>query len=244
MSYKYICNWCKKEYITNDRRRKYCGLSCAGKASGLKKRSEEIEKRTIKCFWCGKKTRNKKFCSRSCSVSCSNTGRKISDEHKRKISMGVRKKISSERKGDYEPIRSIICLECGNEFKPKRHHSYKFCSLSCSAKYRISIRNKEIEKTLNKNNKYGIRAIKTYLIWKNGNSCMNCGNSEWLGKQIPLELHHINGKSKDNNIDNLKLLCPNCHAFTDTYKSKNVNCDRKMAVYYHRKKGIVGAWPN
>ena len=44
----------------------------------------------------------------------------------------------------------------------------------------------------------------------------------WLGAKIPLELHHINGDNTDNRIENLQLLCPNCHALTDNYRGKNI----------------------
>ena len=40
-------------------------------------------------------------------------------------------------------------------------------------------------------------------------------------KEIPLEIHHINGVRNDNRIENLRYLCPNCHALTDTYRGKN-----------------------
>lgn len=50
--------------------------------------------------------------------------------------------------------------------------------------------------------------------------CENCGLTEWLGKEIPLELHHINGDHYDNHLENLKILCPNCHAFTTNYSGK------------------------
>ncbi|MDX9783083.1 MAG: hypothetical protein RBT35_08990 [Bacteroidales bacterium] len=52
--------------------------------------------------------------------------------------------------------------------------------------------------------------------------CQSCGLSEWLGNPIPLELHHRDGNKLNNNLDNLKMVCPNCHTLTDTYKSKNV----------------------
>lgn len=51
--------------------------------------------------------------------------------------------------------------------------------------------------------------------------CENCGLSEWLGQPIPLELHHKDGNRNHNEIENYQLLCPNCHAFTDSYRGKN-----------------------
>ncbi len=55
--------------------------------------------------------------------------------------------------------------------------------------------------------------------------CESCGLKEWLGKPIPLELHHIDGNHFNNTIENFQLLCPNCHAFTDSYRGKNKNVD-------------------
>lgn len=49
-----------------------------------------------------------------------------------------------------------------------------------------------------------------------------CGLTEWHGKPIPLELHHINGNPNDNRLENLQLLCPNCHSQTDNYCAKNI----------------------
>ena len=51
--------------------------------------------------------------------------------------------------------------------------------------------------------------------------CECCGNTEWLGQPIPLELHHINAIRDDQRLENLQLLCPNCHALTDNYRGKN-----------------------
>lgn len=51
--------------------------------------------------------------------------------------------------------------------------------------------------------------------------CEKCDFIEWMGKPIPLELNHINGNNTDHRIENLELLCPNCHAQTPNYKGKN-----------------------
>lgn len=51
--------------------------------------------------------------------------------------------------------------------------------------------------------------------------CYSCNNITWLQGKIPLELEHINGNHLDNSLDNLTLLCPNCHALTSTYRGKN-----------------------
>lgn len=51
--------------------------------------------------------------------------------------------------------------------------------------------------------------------------CCCCGLTEWLGQPIPLELHHKDGNKDNNSLNNLELRCPNCHYFTETYKTKN-----------------------
>lgn len=50
--------------------------------------------------------------------------------------------------------------------------------------------------------------------------CDCCNNSLWLGQDIPLEIHHEDGDSSNNELVNLRLLCPNCHALTDNYRGR------------------------
>jgi hypothetical protein len=52
--------------------------------------------------------------------------------------------------------------------------------------------------------------------------CDRCFRDMWNGEPIPLELDHINGQRDDNRLENLRVLCPNCHAQTETYRGRNI----------------------
>lgn len=53
--------------------------------------------------------------------------------------------------------------------------------------------------------------------------CVECGNlGEWNGNPLVLQLDHINGNPKDNRLENLRFLCPNCHSQTETFSGKNM----------------------
>ena len=52
--------------------------------------------------------------------------------------------------------------------------------------------------------------------------CENCRATRWFGKPLAIELHHVNGDRQDNRLENLQLLCPNCHSLTDTYRGRNI----------------------
>jgi len=60
--------------------------------------------------------------------------------------------------------------------------------------------------------------------------CEICGGHRWNGAPIPLESDHINGRRDDNRLANLRLLCPNCHAQTPTYRGRNVGTANRYAL--------------
>lgn len=73
--------------------------------------------------------------------------------------------------------------------------------------------------SVKKNGRTTLKAI----INLRGRKCECCGFTEWLGKPINLEIHHIDGDHNNNELENIQLLCPNCHSYTDNYCGKNMN---------------------
>jgi 5-methylcytosine-specific restriction endonuclease McrA len=73
-----------------------------------------------------------------------------------------------------------------------------------------------------------IRCIKQHNLISY-NECYHCGLSNWLKGVLTLELDHINGNNRDNRLNNLRFLCPNCHSQTDTYKGKSNTGKKKVS---------------
>lgn len=88
----------------------------------------------------------------------------------------------------------------------------KFCDNKCQRDY-------ELNELIN-SGEFSSKTAKRALLKQNA-SCSCCGLYEWLSKLITLELDYIDGNSENNKLDNLRLLCPNCHSQTSTYKAKN-----------------------
>lgn len=64
---------------------------------------------------------------------------------------------------------------------------------------------------------------KLFILKYKERKCECCGvGEEWQGKPLTLELHHIDGNHNNNNLDNLQILCPNCHSQTDSFRKKKI----------------------
>lgn len=60
--------------------------------------------------------------------------------------------------------------------------------------------------------------------------CYECGITDWRGKRLALHLDHINGVRNDQRLENLRLLCPNCHSLTETYAGRNARSWRRRGT--------------
>jgi len=155
------------------------------------------------CLYCQKETKNAKYCNRSCAA----------------------------KKNNLTPKRTAkapsVCLSCGALTKNK-----KYCRQSCQHTQNQSelvsswLRGESSGSTPTGHLSHWIRR---WLLEKAGHKCSECGWSKVnpISNKIPLEIDHINGDHTDNRVENLRVLCPNCHSLTPTSKALNSNSSRK-----------------
>ena len=127
------------------------------------------------------------------------------------------------------------CVNCNKKCKSRR---VKYCSKTCQQ----MIKDKLILQNGFGDGYYHNVRIRKYFIRHYGNSCMICGQSgdNWNGKPITLIVDHIDGKSNNNTLDNLRIICPNCDCQLPTYKAKNMGKGRvkrreRARQDYHRQ---------
>ena len=105
------------------------------------------------------------------------------------------------------PVKNKVCIQCGDRL----HEGSKFCKSTCESDYNF-------ENNLTKRDSGSVRR---YLLRHKNHVCEMCGNTEWLNQPIPLQVDHIDGHSENNDLQNLRLVCHNCHALTPTFGAKN-----------------------
>lgn len=128
----------------------------------------------------------------------------------------------------------MICVYCK---KPLGPSAKKYCSISCQQQHKNA---QYLQRWLD-GEEDGFRdsrrcalskVIRNYVLDRAGHKCEECG---WNKKHAltgisPLDVHHVDGDSQNNRPENLKVLCPNCHALTTTYRNLNRGNGRKMRM--------------
>ena len=125
--------------------------------------------------------------------------------------------IVSSSKSYAECLRKMGKLQAGGNYKNLQKNIDRF-GLDCShMTHQAHNQGKELV-LFGDLKKAG--QIKKRLLKERGCFCESCGLHTWMDKPIPLELEHTDGNNRNNSKDNLKLLCPNCHALTPTWRRK------------------------
>jgi len=153
------------------------------------------------CRKCDKKFVPKKGTINYCSLSCRNS-RNFSDQTKEKKSCITKRKWLD---GTY----SLVDWDNVNNNVEKISKSF-------------GVWEKKAYDRLFNGEKLHIQTLRKLLIGDVDSCCELCNTSEWLGSPITLEIHHIDGNNKNNELKNLQILCPNCHSQTDNYRAKNI----------------------
>ena len=151
------------------------------------------------------------------------------------------------------------CEFCKTDYSTKSHMS-KYCSSTCGklSKIYVSYEEYSIKKIKQPIQNLAVPVLEDddikytskYEYWSAGNVCTTitnptlrrylkelygakcscCGISNWNNKEITLEVEHIDGNSSNNLVNNVCLLCPNCHSQTSTYKGRNKGKGRQSRM--------------
>ena len=147
-----------------------------------------------------------RYCTQSCSARANNRGR--------------------TRHG----VPSIACKGCSKLVRVRANRS-GYCSTECRQADEIQ---RWLVGELDGRWKYTHAAyVRRYLEQRSEGACETCGYAQTRpdGSSI-LQVDHINGNWQDNRVENVRLLCPNCHALTDTWGAGNMGKGRKWKANY------------
>jgi hypothetical protein len=136
-----------------------------------------------------------------------------------------------------------FCVECK---KPRKRYTSKYCSNRCQVDHQY----KKYIFAWQKGKKNGNRGIYAknisrhllrFLIDKYGEKCSQCvwNQKSLYTNRVPLEIDHIDGNADNNFEDNLRLLCPNCHALTPSFRNLNKGKGRRWRNNYLRGRRVL-----
>jgi len=138
--------------------------------------------------------------------------------------------LGDKQSCSYRKVRQIIIdnkINCDHFCGVKRREKHSYTHNEFAQKYLV---------------KNGAKKSYNFKLWlyKLGfkdKICEKCKSINWLGKDLTLHLHHIDGDDKNNELCNLQILCPNCHSQTDNFGNKSRGKIEKGRTIYKRCTG-------
>lgn len=188
------------------------------------------------CAHCQSETNNPKFCSKSCAAKLNNVlfpkrekQLKIVKEKQRVKKPKQDKKVRRKRSIDeikeavlksksYSGVIRLLGLKpAGGNYSTILRYIEEYDIDTSHMTHQSSNKGKIFKSFdgLTSND-----AIKKRLVAERGYCCEGCSLDTWLGLPITLELEHVDGNNRNGDRSNLKLLCPNCHAQTPTWRNR------------------------
>lgn len=150
------------------------------------------------------------------------------------IELPIRSKNAGKEPANKGTGKKYYCLNCGKDITKDKNTTHKYCSNSCQQEYEYKqwVEKYKQDNSIAKSTKWGDvpRTLRRYIFDKFENKCCECGWSKTnpYTNTIPLEIDHIDGNSENNSEENLRLICPNCHSLTSTYRGANRGNGRKI----------------
>jgi hypothetical protein len=146
------------------------------------------------------------------------------------LRIGIKLSTLKEKFYHSKPTRCKYCITT-IPFKKRKN---LFCSSKCSSDFNYT---SKMTCWLNTGVCDDNKTLRRYLKTIHGYKCSVCGLSDWNTLPITLEVEHKNGNSQDSSLENVCLICPNCHSQTSTFKGRNKGNGRhKRRIRYHEGK--------
>lgn len=120
--------------------------------------------------------------------------------------------------------KPATCRVCSVDFEYSPSQSLGFyCSNQCVGKARLA----ETAQRFLRGEITERATLKRFVTERDSYRCKPCNLTEWQGKPLSLQLDHTDGNPSNNNPENLRLICPNCHSQTPHFGARNKGKGRK-----------------